>query len=137
MPFEDRTSPGREWRVDKHGDARKGAALHESDEVDEQLLRPLDGKGWDQQSASPLRGRVDLCAQRVTPSLRRRVLPVRVAVGRLADHVIETLRGFGIELKEFVVGPDVTEKRIRIGGPCSLVNSTSMEADPSRWPAFQ
>ncbi len=63
--------------------------------------------------------------------------PVGVAIGRFADHVVEVRRRLRIGLEQLGVRADVAGGEHADRLAVSVMNSISIEAEPSRWPAFQ
>ena len=128
-----------ERRIEKHRSGRDITALHQVDQVDDQFLRSLDCEGGDQQrTAGRVRG-AHFGGKLLAPGFTRCRRPVGLAVGRFANDVIEPARPLGIRLQQLGVRADVAGGEQAQRGPPSPcpANSISIEAEPSRWPAFQ
>jgi hypothetical protein len=97
----------RQRRIQENRGARNVAALHQVDQVDDELLGALDGKGWNQQRAFAGCGVADFAGKARATLDRRRGRPIPVAIGRLRDDIVEARWGVGIRLQQFGIGPDI------------------------------
>ena len=129
----------RERRIEKDRRSRDFAAFHQVDQVDDQFLGALDREGRNQQRALAGRGVADLARPAARGALRRDRRAVAVAIGRFRNDVVEAGGRFGIGLEQLGVGADIAggEHAQRLFRCGSSANSISIEAEPSRCPAFQ
>ena len=90
-------------------DWRRGdfAALHQIDDVDDQLLSAFDREGGDEQRAFGGRGVTKHDGKMLAPCLRGRGRTIDVAVGRLGNHIIESRRCLRVGLEQLGIGTDV------------------------------
>ena len=107
MAGEDARGPTGKRRIDVDRDLRQLALGHQPREVDDQLLRALHREGRDQQRAVRMDRGPDLVAQCRAAGLVGCLGPVGVAVGRLADDIVEIARRLGIGMQQLEVGADV------------------------------
>jgi hypothetical protein len=68
------------------------AGLHQRDQIEQQLLRTLDRECGDQQRAVVIDGVTNLCRQMIAAQSGGQRWTVDVAIGRFAEHVIQTGR---------------------------------------------
>ena len=103
--------PDRQRRIEEHRRLRHLAALHQLDQIDDQLLGALDRKGRDQQRALLRRCFAHLASQPRAALLRRGRRPVGVAIGGFADHIIEAGRRFRIGLQQLGIGAKIAGRQ--------------------------
>ena len=96
-----------ERRVDIDRDLGELALAHQLDEVADQLLRPLDREGRDEHRAPRIDRGADLVAEHDAAVLGGGVDAVAVAIGALAEDVVEAARPGRVRVEELVVGADV------------------------------
>ena len=77
----------------------------------QELLGALDGEGRDQEIAAGLKRVLDLALERGAALLDRGVLALAIAVGALAEDVVETGGRVGLQVKDLLVRPEVTGKK--------------------------
>ena len=94
-------------RVNDNGAGWQLAGFEQMDEVGEKLLRPLDGKGGDQQHAVRIDCRPHLGAQLRATALFGYLLAIGVAVGGFHHHVVPTGRRLRRRLQQLVVRPEI------------------------------
>ncbi len=97
----------RERGIQEDRRGRNLAALHQVDEVDDQLLGPLDRESGDQQGAPGGCRIADLAREMLPTLLGCRDGANTVAIGRLADDVVQVHRGLRIGLEQLCFRPDV------------------------------
>ena len=130
-------------RIEEDLHRRDLALVDQGAEVEQDLLGALDGEGRDQDVAAGLAGGVDLGLERAAPGFGRQVGAVAIAIGTLAEQVVDFGRAVGIVLQGLAVGADVAGEQHPLAAVAALPfpvrrgNSNSMEAEPRMWPAFQ
>ena len=119
----------RERGIEK--DRRSGnlAALHQVDQIDDEFLRALDCKCWNEQCTLARRGVADFGGEALAARFGGDRRAISVAIGRFRNHVVEARRRFGIGLEQLGVGPDVAGSEQRAAAcPTCLRRRTR-----SRW----
>ena len=96
-----------ERRIEEDRRGGYGAAVHQIDEVDDQLLRALHGEGRDQQRPAGTPGGVHFLGEMRAAAVFRHRRPVGVAIGQLAEKIVEIGRPFRIGLEQLGVRPDI------------------------------
>jgi hypothetical protein len=104
---EDLAGAGGQRRIDQDRAGLDRAAAHQLDEVGQQFLGALDGKGRDEQRAVRIGCHAHFRFQRMAPGPLVDDLAIGVAIGALADHIVEVLRCLRIILEEFVARADI------------------------------
>ena len=100
-----------ERAVDEDGGLGHLALVHQPHEVGDEFLRALHREGGDEERALLLRGSGDLAREDLAPAVLAALEAVAPAIGRFADHVVEVVRRFGVEVQHLVVGPDVAREQ--------------------------
>ena len=110
--------------------------FHQGYKIGHHLLRALDGEGRDEHHAAPGGCGIDFACQQFAALVLRALEAVDIAVGRLADDIVPAGRRFGIGFQHLVVGANVAGEQDAERLLASRSTSTSIEAEPSKWPAF-
>ena len=111
MAGEDAGGGGRQRRIDIDRDLGQRLLGHQLAQVADQLLGPLDREGRDQERALRAHRRLHLGAQLATPVGGGSVLPVGVAIGALADQIVDAAGAFRVRVHQLVVRTDIAGKQ--------------------------
>src|SRR3569833_1229522 len=97
----------RQRGIDEYLDVGDRARTQQEIEIEQQLSGPLEREGGNDQATSAHERRVHFGFEQLAAFLDRHFFTLAPAVGGFANHMIELLRAFRIELECFVVRPDV------------------------------
>ena len=130
----------RQRRIEEDRGGRDLAALHQVDQIDDEFLGALHRKGRNQQGALAARGVAHLGGEACATGIRRRRRTVAVAIGRFRNDVVEAGGRLRVGLEQFGVRADIAggenaQGLVRVHRVSA--HSISIEAEPSRCPAFQ
>src|SRR4029078_5263921 len=104
-----------ERRIKKDRRSRYFATVHQIDEVDDQLLRPLECKCRNKKRAACRMGTAHLDGEMLATRFPRHRRAIFVAICRLRYHVVEARRSFWFRLKQLCVGANIPPRENKQG----------------------
>ncbi len=90
---------------------RQPTRIDQAGDIEQQLLRSLQREHRDDQIAAKRQSRLDLRFQQSAALLDSDILAHPVAVGALANHVIEACRSIGIGMERLVFGAEIAREQ--------------------------